>query len=184
MKERYRVWENLTSSKPPSVVVRLIDLPGMRDLEARKLMNDRARVDDDRDQDLLHRITEFSVKHFGINEWDTRFQFPEDFDQIERDHPYRAYDIEDERDDHERHFLNGNIPVQDHCSYLRHHGIDLTDDNGQPIRLFDRFVRQAEAAIHHICGARMPDMEAVRNSNWEAALAESAQQHMKRKARG
>src|SRR3954447_13222124 len=104
MKERYRAWASLTATpqKRPAGV-RLIDLPGVRDLETLEVLNSIARTkDDDR---LAARINDVSRKHFGITEADTIFITEEALDQIKRRDPDKAYELENDFRKYERQFF-------------------------------------------------------------------------------
>lgn len=181
MKERYRAWASLTASSARPGSIRLIDFPGMRDLEAVKHLNDVARVRED--FQLNDRIDEFSRRHFGITEQDTRYVLPENIEQLRRVDPEKAYDLEDEQYKYEEQFFcRPSETVDDQCAYLLALGWDMRDDSGQPMRLFERFARQIEAAVKGLVeGTRLPDLQAIRSANWETKLTEDARKYMSRK---
>lgn len=166
--------------------MRLLDLPGIRDLENLHLLNDYAHVGIAEQDKLSNRIDDLSIKYFGIAESDTYYAFPDDFEELKRSKPEEAYRLQDERDEFDaRFFCAPNRPFGELLSYLDSRGWDLTNDNGGPLRLLERFARQIEAATRGLVeGACLPSVEAVKAEKWEANLAEAAKQHMKRKARG
>lgn len=166
--------------------MRLLDLPGIRDLENLHLLNDNAHVGIAEQDKLSNRIDDVSVKYFGITEPETYYAFPDDFEELKRSEPEEAYRLQDERDEFEAQFFcNANRPFRDLLSYLQNLGWDLTDENGRPLRLLERFARQIEAAAKGLVeGAHLPSVKAVNDEKWETNLAEAAKQYVKRKAHG
>ena len=181
MKERYREWANLTvAPKKRPAVVRLIDLPEMRDLETQDLMSSLSRVKVD--HQLAARIDEVSRRHFGITEADTIFITQPALDEIKRRDPEEGYDLEEQRDEHEKQFFcKPSRTIEGQAKYLRSLGWDVMDDHGRPMRLLERFARQIEAAEKRLRGARRPNFDAIRNQNWEDKMAEEARRFVSRK---
>lgn len=182
MKQRYRDWANLTGApkKQRPAVARLIDLPEVRDLERRELLNSRSRVKSD--YELNSRIDEVSRKHFGITERDTIFITEAALNAIKRRDPEEGYELEQERDEHEEQFFcKPARTIEGQAKYLRSLGWDVMDDDGRPMQLLERFARQIEAAEKMLCGARRPDFDAIKNQNWDDKIAREARQFMSRK---
>ncbi|HEY1710570.1 MAG TPA: hypothetical protein VGG10_20030 [Rhizomicrobium sp.] len=171
MKQRHREWATLTA-KPNKAIRRLRELPGVQELENDKLLNDRLRIDND--DRLNARIEETSIKLFGIRRMDTVFQFPPNWEAIENDDWDEADRILAQEEAHEaRFYCNDEHSEVDQLAHLHERGWNLSDERGNPLRLFWWFARQVEAVAKGYMG-RAPDMGAVNLQKWENSLAEEA----------
>ncbi len=77
MKDKHKAWANLgRKPKPaPTPIIRLLDLPGIRELEDKCLIGgfDRGGRPDGPFDEKLHAV---SMKLFGITASDTKFELP------------------------------------------------------------------------------------------------------------
>jgi len=112
---------------PKPALRRLIDLPGIRDLEAKALMNSRYADADARDQ--FPDIDECSRAIFGLtaDEADDTPR-PEGWDRIERK------------------------PVRDQIAAFEAEGWDVTDDKLRPLRMLEHFNTQLWLAVRGVAG--------------------------------
>ena len=111
-----------------TVLKRLIDLPGLRELEARALMNSRYTDADARDH--FSEIDDCSRAIFGLtaDEADDAPR-PEGWDRIERK------------------------PLRDQITAFEAVGWDVTDDKLRPLRLFEHFNVQLWLALRGVAGS-------------------------------
>jgi hypothetical protein len=132
--------------------IRVLDLPGIRQLEDRLLLEMWHDLDVDR---VCHDL--FGITPSGL------FEMPDDFSELsicERNRIGEAYE------EYEKSFeTGGGLTDDEEVKLLRSWGLDFTDDRGQPLRCTKLLSRVAEAAAKGIKG-KMPDHTA----QWESAL--------------
>jgi hypothetical protein len=123
----------------------LIDLPGMRELEAKALMNSRYADADARDH--FSELNDCSRAIFGLtaDEADDVTR-PEGWDRIER------------------------RPIRDQIAAFEAEGWDVTDDKLRPLRLFEHFNVQLWLALRGVAG-RLPARVEDEDDHGAAALA-------------
>lgn len=136
---------------------RLIDLPGVADLELKALMKREFAEPEARAQHP--EIDACSVEHFGITVDDAEAaQRPVGWDGIERQ------------------------PVGKQIFAFEDAGWDITDDKRRPLRVFGHFNQQLWLAIRGVAGALpfrpIEDEEAP--DPWGASLAADAKRFRKR----
>ena len=127
---------------------RLIDLPGVRELEGKALMNSRYADADARDQ--FGDIDECSRAIFGLtaDEADDVAR-PEGWDRIERK------------------------PVRDQITAFETEGWDVTDDKGRPLRMLEHFNVQLWLALRGVAGS-LPFQTEEEPDHGAASLAAEA----------
>jgi len=113
---------------PKPVLRRLIDLPGVRDLEGKALMNSRYADFDARE--TISDIDDCSRAIFGLtaDEADDTPR-PEGWDRIERK------------------------PVRDQIIAFEAEGWDVTDDKLRPLRMLEHFNVQLWLAVRGVAGS-------------------------------
>lgn len=139
-------------AKTPSLR-RLIDLPGVRELEHKALMNPRYGDADARYN--FPEIDETSTALFGLtgDEADEAPR-PEGWDRIERK------------------------PVRDQITAFETEGWDVTDDKLRPLRLLEQFNVQLWLAIRGVAGT-LPFQAEVEDDHGAASLAADAKRFQK-----
>lgn len=127
---------------------RLIDLPGIRDLESKALMNSRMADADARMS--FPELDAVSTALFGLtaDEADDAPR-PEGWDRIERK------------------------PVRDQIAAFDAEGWDVTDDKLRPLRLFEHFNVQLWLAIRGVAGS-LPHLPEIEDDHGAARLAADA----------
>jgi hypothetical protein len=142
-----------------SSLIRLIDLPGMRELEAKALMKPRMADPDARPE--FPELDEVSLALFGITADQAEdVARPEGWDRIERK------------------------PVKDQLAALEAAGWDVTDDKRRPLRLLEHFSEQLWLAIRGVAGT-LPSApvraskEEDESKGWGASLAADARSFRK-----
>ncbi|MGH0227912.1 hypothetical protein NKZ03_17625 [Sinorhizobium meliloti] len=183
MKKRYEEWKKLTGyaksveAKATPIPLRVLDLPGIQQLEDKLLLYQSRSGRVPPEISLL--IDELGKTTFGITERDTRFEVPDDYSTLpewsrerwEIDARYHAY---------EERFLTTEAIDDEAVAILLGLGLDFRDKHGWPLLCTRHFRRQAEAAARGIMG-RMPDRAAVNLESWTKALERDAKEHMARK---
>ena len=134
-----------------SALRRLIDLPGVRDLEHKALMN--SRLADAGAQADYPEIDALSTALFGLTEDEADDVVrPEGWDRIERK------------------------PDRDQIIAFEAEGWDVTDDKGRPLRMFGHLNAQLWLAARGVAGT-LPyegDKEAAAEADLTASLAADA----------
>ena len=120
---------------PKTALKRLIDLPGVRELENKALMNSRYADDDARDH--FPEIDDCSRAIFGLtaDEADDTPR-PEGWDRIERK------------------------PLRDQILAFEAEGWDVTDDKLRPLRTLEHFKVQLWLALRGVAGTLPVQIEA------------------------
>jgi hypothetical protein len=134
-------------SDPPSLR-RLIDLPGLRDLEGKALMNSRYTDADARDH--FGEIDDCSRAVFGLtaDEADD-VPRPQDWDRVER------------------------RPVREQVAAFEAEGWDVTDDRRRPLRMLEHFNVQLWLALRGVAGS-LPFQPEARPDHASSSLAAEA----------
>ena len=129
---------------------RLIDLPGMKDLEYKALMKPRMAEPDARPE--FPELDEVSTAIFGLTADEAEATpRPEGWDRIERK------------------------PVRDKVAAFEAEGWDVTDDKRRPLRLLEHFSEQLWLAIRGVAGTLPFHAEVEEEKKpWGAALAADA----------
>ena len=120
---------------PKTALKRLIDLPGVRELEGKALMNSRYADDDAREH--FPEIDDCSRAIFGLtaDEADDAPR-PEGWDRIERK------------------------PLRDQILAFEAEGWDVTDDKLRPLRMLEHFKIQLWLALRGVAGTLPVQIEA------------------------
>ena len=120
---------------PKTALKRLIDLPGVRELEGKALMNSRYADDDAREH--FPEIDDCSRAIFGLtaDEADDAPR-PEGWDRIERK------------------------PLRDQILAFEAEGWDVTDDKLRPLRMLEHFKVQLWLALRGVAGTLPVQIEA------------------------
>ena len=130
---------------------RLIDLPGVRDLEHQALMN--SRLADAGSQADYPQIDALSTALFGLTEDEADdVARPDGWDRIERK------------------------PERDQIIAFETEGWDVTDDKGRPLRMFGHLNTQLWLAVRGVAGT-LPyegDKEVAAEQDMTASLAADA----------
>ena len=120
---------------PKTALKRLIDLPGVRELEGKALMNSRYADDDARDH--FPEIDDCSRAIFGLTaEEADDTPRPEGWDRIERK------------------------PLRDQILAFEAEGWDVTDDKLRPLRMLEHFKVQLWLALRGVAGTLPVQIEA------------------------
>ena len=129
---------------------RLIDLPGIKDLEYKALMKPRMAEPDARPE--FPEIDAVSTAIFGLTADEAEATpRPEGWDRIERK------------------------PVRDQVAAFEAAGWDVTDDKRRPLRLFEHFSEQLWLAVRGVAGTLPFHAEVEEEKKpWGAALAADA----------
>jgi hypothetical protein len=143
--------------------IRILDLPGVRDLEGSILLH---RDDPGR---IVHEVALVSQKLFGITQEDTRFEVPDEYWDLPEFSPERVQ-IEEQYEAHEDQFETGNHLTDDETmELLAKVGLDFSDERGLPLRCTKQMARPAEAAAKGIKG-KLPDRAEVEVMQWTDTL--------------
>ena len=184
MKKRYEEWWKLTGERPPVKmdstrgVIRMLGLPGFQRMEDTLLLEPPQRgVMSPRVESLAEIL---SKETFGIIENDTRFELPEDYDDLPAN---KRAAVDDEWTKHEDQFLSTEATDDEATDLLLELGIDFRDARGQPMRCVKLFARQAEAAAMGIAG-KLPDIQAARLETWAEKMTREAEKHIRKKRGG
>ena len=156
-------------SPKPSRPLRIIDLPGVRDLERRLLIYGDSPG---RREDMVATV---SREIFGVCDYGTQFRFSDDASNDYLEYP--EYSIKHQwrifaaRKEHEAQFKTGDHLTDDESAELMlEFGFDFFDDNGRPLRCTKLMSRPAEAAAKSLMGAHLPDIKRADLVHFEDAL--------------
>jgi hypothetical protein len=134
---------------PEKPLRRLIDLPGIRDLETKALMKPRYADLDARAE--FPEIDEVSTAIFGLTADEAEeIARPEGWDRIERK------------------------PARTQIDAFEAEGWDVTDDKRRPLRMFDHFNVQLWLAVRGVAGELPFQAEADETETLSASLAAEA----------
>ena len=135
---------------------RLIELPGMAELERKALMKPAYAAEESRGE--FPEIDECSLKLFGLTaDQADEISRPADWDRIERK------------------------PIAQQVAAFEAAGWDVTDDKRRPLRMLGQFNRQLWLAIRGVAG-ELPFVPepAAKADPWAASLAADAARFKKR----
>jgi hypothetical protein len=186
MKKRFEEWYKVAGDTKPKATntmsppIRMLDLPGFQDMEAKLCLYTPIRGVFRPEMDLL--IDELSIKTFGIVANDTLFELPEGYSRLPEWSDERI-EIEDRYFDHEDQYDTAEATDDEAVESLLSLGLDFRDSKRQPLRCTKLFCRQAEAAAKGIMG-KMPDRAVAGLESWTKALERDARQHMSKKRTG
>lgn len=134
---------------PDAPLRRLLDLPGIRDLETKALMKPRYADLDARSE--FPEIDEVSTAIFGLTADEAEdVPRPEGWDRIERK------------------------PARQQIDAFEAEGWDVTDDKRRPLRMFDHFNVQLWLAVRGVAGELPFQAEADETETLSASLAAEA----------
>lgn len=153
------------SQKEP---LRIIDLPGVRELEDRLLIysGDQGRCED------LAALVSHSI--FGIADRNTRFEAPSDLASEMHYSVLARIEAGRLEYEHEANFGAGDDLTDDEIvEVMDDLGFDFRDDRGQPLRCTKLLCRAAEAAAKGIAGGRMPERSEAELTRFEDMLKRS-----------
>jgi hypothetical protein len=137
------------------VLRRLIELPGIADLERKALMKPRYAEPEARAE--FPEIDECSVSLFGLTaEQAEDTPRPADWDKIER------------------------RSVAEQTDAFEAAGWDVTDDKRRPLRMFSQFNQQLWLAVRGVAGELPFQPESEAPDPWGASLAKEAARFRKR----
>ena len=143
---------------PDTSLRRLIDLPGLRDLEYKALMKPRMADPDARPE--FPELDETSTALFGLTS--------DEAEDVERPGGWDRIDYK---------------PVRDQVAAFEAEGWDVTDDKRRPLRLLEHFSTQLWLALRGVAGTLpfIPDAKDD-SSDLSASLAAEAARFRKNKA--
>ncbi|MBP1858195.1 hypothetical protein [Rhizobium herbae] len=183
MKKRFEDWAKLSSNsdavvkKTPHTPIKFVEISDFQKLEDKLLLY--RSLYGELPPELGNFIDDLSRKTFGVTEENTRFQFPEEYQDLpEWDSERWAIDSSFYR--HELQFETADVTDDEAVKVLLNLGLDFRDTRGWPLQSTKYFCRQAEAAAKKIMG-RMPDRSAVQFESWAKALERDAARYMARK---
>jgi hypothetical protein len=157
-------------------LIRVLDLPGVRDLENYALLY---RENPDRVADRADQLCE---KLFGVTENDTLFEAPDDYDEIVLDSAeWKALQIAWDRHE-ERYEVQDDLTDDEVMELAKSFGFDFSDERGNPIRSTKMLARVAEAAAKNYAG-HMPNSDAARLDRWGEALEKQREEFIKARKR-
>jgi hypothetical protein len=137
------------------VLRRLIDLPGMTELERKALMKPRYAEPESRAE--FPEIDELSQKLFGLTADQAEdVERPADWDRIER------------------------RPIPEQVAAFEAAGWDVTDDKRRPLRMLPQFSEQLWLAVRGVAGELPFAPEVEQPDAWGAGLAAEAARFKKR----
>jgi hypothetical protein len=141
-------------SDPPRLR-RLIDLPGVADLETRALLKPAAQEPENRAD--FPEIDACSVKLFGLTgEEAEAAPRPEDWDDVER------------------------LPIADQVRAFEAEGWDVTDNKRRPLRMFRQLNQQLWLAVRGVAGSLPFHADDGEASSLETKLAREAARFRRR----
>ena len=134
---------------------RLIDLPGMADIERKALMKPRYAEPESRAE--FPEIDELSKALFGLTAEEAEdTERPAGWDRIER------------------------RPIPEQVAAFEAEGWDVTDDKRRPLRMLPQFGEQLWLALRGVAGKLPFHAEVERPDPWGAGLAAEAARFKKR----
>ena len=140
---------------PPGTLRRLIDLPGVDDLELTALMKPGWASPEARDQ--YPEIDACSRALFGLTAGEAEdASRPADWDGIE------------------------HRPVPEQVEAFEREGWDVTDNKRRPLRMFGHFNQQLWLGIRGVAGQLPYQPDAAEPDNWGNSLAADAKRFRKR----
>ena len=143
MKDRHQQWAKLSHRyrpPPPPVPVMMRDLPGIRDLEAKILLNSnrRGELEPHFEDAVDARCREI----FGVSGPETEFVWPPQFYDLKEDQQ-EYWDVLDCYHEHEDQFETPKLDPESRMRRLRELGLDFANDDGQPLRCLSYFTSSA-----------------------------------------
>ena len=156
-----------------SEAIRVRDLPGVRDLENRLLMNSRDRHRSEWDIATVCRTV------FGIDPTEVDYHPPDHYWELPENSPERIRMCEDYYDQFDAH---DGLTDDETVDVMMGLGFDFSDERGHPLRCTKAIARVAEAAVKGIVG-QMPDRQAATVENWGDALKREAEAFLVKKRR-
>lgn len=164
MKAKEFIWTESGLRKPtcvrspvriPTRPVRFIDMPGIQSLEDLFVIYGRRNEVPHICDAPLERVLK---TYFGIVEFDTRCDVPEEFALVEED------DLPDHIRDivlkHERQFETQWLDIFELVDFFKAYNLDFTDARGEPLRCLPHIARCVEAACKGLAGS-IPDLDAI-----------------------
>jgi len=157
---------------------RLIDLPGVRALENKLVME---RVSRNQHLDGFRNACEdVSFDLFGITRGDVFEEFGKAY---LRDHPEKdvvELDLDDLQEAYKATYKTESLGwEEDKVEFLKSLGWDLTNDRGTALSITDYFCRQVEAVATGRAGA-LPDLETASAESWGEGLEHAARAFKRR----
>jgi hypothetical protein len=131
---------------------KLIDLPGVRDLENLSVLNNRARVDDQERAAFQSRCDNVSIAIFGVAQEDTYFFAPDAFFEDDFDPDAARAIIQQCNDNEAQYHVESLTHDREVVQYLKTLGWDLSDDYGRPLHVLAYFARLVEGFAKGIVG--------------------------------
>lgn len=142
---------------------RLIRMPGIRDLEARALLEGATK--DRHTDEFALKFHETCQSLFGITEFETHFKYPDAYyvGELSEEEEIK---LEEQEEEYEAQFETHKMDwEEDIVEYLHRYNWDLTDDRGQPLHLAKIICRVIEAVAKGIKG-KAPDAEVIAAKDW------------------
>lgn len=169
-----------TAGKPCGSPIRILELPGFREIEDKLLLYSSPRGI--LSPELEDELNELSEKTFGILQVETLFELPDRYRDLP-DPSEERFRIEVACYEFENQFETSDATDDEAVTALLTLGFDFRDDRGLPLRCTKQFMRQAEAAAKGIMG-QMPDLGAAEAETWGSALEQDARLHRQKKKAG
>ena len=161
----------------------MVDVASIRALENKLLLYSDHRGDPSPECEVW--CDDLCKQTFGITSAETEFQWPIDFDVMEKEGRPECWDFYRAYHAHEARFDTSELDAPGRVELLTKLGLDFTDDNGQPLRCLARFFRAAEAAAKRMNGfsTSLPTLEQISVSSFGDAMAADAQAFLAKKRR-
>ncbi|WP_105435851.1 hypothetical protein [Neorhizobium tomejilense] len=185
MANSYAEWKREVSeldaliSKIGASVLQVRKLEGIAELEDKLILSPPRNGEVT--PDLEDVVDQLSIKHFGITNADTRFKYPDGFEDMVKGMA-EWWSVQSRADDHEEQFSTSLMTDDEAVLALLVLGADFRDGRGNPLRCTKLLCRQVEAAALKIMG-HLPDVNALGLKTWESKLEKDAQLHLARKGR-
>lgn len=183
MARTYAEWKREVSeldaliSKIGASVLQVRKLEGIADLEGKLILSPPRNGEVT--PDLEDMVDQLSIKHFGITNKDTQYEYPDGFENmVEGTAAWSS--VQSHADDHEEMFSTRLMTDDETVLALLVWGIDFRDDRGDPLRCTKLLCRQVEAAALKIMG-HLPSSDEVALKSLERRLEKDAQLHFERK---
>ena len=161
----------------PKVAIKIIELPGFRDLEDKMLIYSSAR--DPFPHLVVDHAKELSLATFGTKPSDMQLQPPPEYWDWP-DYSVERRQFDEASEEHDEQFETLYLSDDEAVDYLLTLGVDFRDENDKPLKCMSLFAVQAEAAAKGLAG-KLPDLGEVSEKRWQAKIEAEAKAFIAKK---